>query len=202
MPLTMGDGPVANLPPGLDAYAGYVNKSGIGVTWPEVEALAAQQHAQALSITTNGSPAMCADVEAGAMSEWTGYDYGYCSVSRVNELVAAFGRPRKLLTAHQDPRLGKHICSPLCWPGLVTTADGTQWIDHGGAWDESVLLNDFFDLAPPQPSSNLIEGENMTSLVQGGQLHVWGVVGTVAYHWWQEIGPPASEWHSEVMPGT
>ena len=52
----MGDGPVANLPPGLGAYAGYVNHSGIGVTWPEVEALAAQQGAEALSITTDGSP--------------------------------------------------------------------------------------------------------------------------------------------------
>ena len=40
---------------------------------------------------------MCADVESGAMSSWTGYDYGYCSVSRVNDLVTQFGRPRKLL---------------------------------------------------------------------------------------------------------
>ena len=32
--LRMVDGPVANLPPGFDAYAGYVNRSGIGITYP------------------------------------------------------------------------------------------------------------------------------------------------------------------------
>jgi len=157
MTLRMADGPVANLPPGMDAYGGYVNDSGIGETWPGVEAFAAKQHAIAFSFTTNGSPAQCADVEKGAMSEWSGYDWGYCSVSNVNALIKQFGRPKKLLTAHQDPRIGKHICSPLCWPGLVTTADGTQWIDHGG-WDESVLRSDFFDLAPAPTPQPLPEG--------------------------------------------
>lgn len=150
--LTMADGPVANLPPGMDAYGGYVNHSGIGVTWPAVQVLAAREHARAFSITTNGSPAECADVERGAMSGWTGYDYGYCSVSSVNAMVKAFGRPRKLWTAHQDPRIGRHICSPACWPGLVTVADGTQWVDHQGRWDESTLNDNFFDLSiPPIP---------------------------------------------------
>lgn len=145
MTLRMADGPVANLPPGLDAYAGYVNRSGIGVTYPGV--VARFPTASVLSITTNGSPAMCADVESGAMKTWQGYDYGYCAVSNVNAFVKAFGRPRKLWTAHYDPNLGAHICSPACWPGLVTTADGTQWTDHGGAYDESLLLDSFF--APP-----------------------------------------------------
>lgn len=190
----MADGPVTNLPAGLDAYAGYVNLSGIGITYPMV--VAKFPNAQHLSITTNGSVAMCADVESGAMSEWTGYEYGYCAVSNVNTLVAKFGRPRKLWTAHYDPKIGSHICSPACWPGLVTVADGTQWTDHGNAdWDESLLEDDFF--APP---SNLKEGENMTSIIIGGQLHVFGVVGTTAWHWWQEIGPPSSAWHSEQLP--
>ena len=187
----MADGPVANLPPGLPAYAGYVNKSGIGITYPQV--VAKFPHAQHLSITTNGSPAMCADVESGAMSEWSGYAYGYCSVSNVNSLIAQFGRPHKLWTSHYDPRIGSHICSPACWPGLVTSADGTQWVDHGG-WDESLLKDDFF--APPSQKEN----DTVTSLIQGGQLHVWGVVNGVAYHWWQEIGPPASAWHTEQLP--
>jgi hypothetical protein len=197
MSLRMADGPVANLPPGMDAYAGYVNDSGIGQTYPGV--VAKFPDALHLSITTDGDPAMCADVESGAMKGWAGYDYGYCSVSNVNALVAQFGRPRKLWTAHQDPAIGAHICSPLCWPGLVTTADGTQWIDHGGAWDESLLADGFFD-PPPSPPSNLTEGENMTSILIGGQLHVFGVVGTTAYHWWQETGPPASAWHAEKLP--
>ena len=82
--LTMADGPVANLPAGMNAYGGYVNDSGIGETWPGVQAFSALQGAIAFSITTNGSPAMCADVKNGAMSSWTGYEYGYCAVSNVN----------------------------------------------------------------------------------------------------------------------
>jgi len=150
----MADGPVANLPPGMDAYAGYTNVSGIGQTYPGV--VAKYPNAKHLSITTDGVAALCADVEKGAMTEWTGYPYGYCSVNNVNSLVARFGRPKKLWTAHYDPKIGAHICSPKCWPGLVTTADGTQWVDHGG-WDESLLADDFFVLnpgpfPPPLPS--------------------------------------------------
>lgn len=191
MTLRMADGPPSNLPPGLNAYAGYVNKSGIGITYPMI--VAKFPDAQHLSITTNGSPAMCADVERGAMTDWRGYEYGYCAVSDVNNLIAAFGRPRKLWTAHYNGVA--HICSPACWPGLTTTADGTQWTDHGGLWDESLLADDFFG-----PPSNLKEGENMTSILIGGQLHVFGVIGSTAWHWWQETGPPASAWHSEQMP--
>jgi hypothetical protein len=147
----MADGPVANIPASYNApgkaVAGYVNHSGIGVTFPAV--VAQFPNAQHLSITTNGSPAMCADVEAGAMNTWAGYDYGYCAVSNVNELISQFGRPRKLWTAHYTGTA--HICSPSCWPGLVTTADGTQWTDHGGIWDESLLRDDFFAPPPPAP---------------------------------------------------
>lgn len=147
MPFRMADGPVANLPAGLDAYAGYVNRSGIGVTYPGV--VAKYPNAKHLSITTNGSPAQCADVERGAMSDWTGYEYGYCAVSAVNGLIAQYGRPPKLWTAHYTGTA--HICSPACWPGLVTVADGTQWTDHGGLWDESLLDDLFFGAAPPVP---------------------------------------------------
>lgn len=196
MTLRMGDGPVANLPAGLDAYAGYVNRSGIGITYPGV--VAKYPTARHLSITTDGAPANCADVETGAMSSWAFYVYGYCEVSSVNELVARFGRPWRLWTAHRDPRLGAHICSPACWPGLVTTADGTQWVDHGGLWDESLLHDNFFD--PPQPQ----EADEMTSWTAGGQNHVAGVVGGVAYHWWQTIpGTPGATdftWHAERLP--
>lgn len=160
MTLRMGDGPPANIPPGLDAVAGYVNKSGIGITYPQV--VAKFPNAHHLSITTNGSPAMCADVENGAMSSWAGYRYGYCSVARVNALIAQFGRPEKLWTAHYDPAIGAHICSPACWPGLVTTADGTQWVDHGG-WDESLLDDNFFGPVPPT-----IQGDDMIAPTHTG----------------------------------
>jgi hypothetical protein len=152
MTFRMADGPVANLPPGLDAYAGYVNDSGIGETYNEV--VAKFPNANHLSITTNGSPAKVADVERGAMHDWRGYRVGYCAVSEVNNLVANYGRPQKLWTAHYDPKFGAHICSPACWPGLVTSADGTQWTDHDGSWDESLLSDTFFGSGgspPPSP---------------------------------------------------
>ena len=160
----MADGPVANLPAGLDAYAGYVDDSGIGVTYPGV--VAKFPNALHLSIATHGAPAMCADCESGAMTSWAGYTYGYCAVSNVNNFVARFGRPVKLWTAHYDPNIGAHICSPACWPGLVTTADGTQWTDHGGVWDESLLADDFFGTAPtPTPSPPLPEGLTVMNTV-------------------------------------
>ncbi len=186
MTLRMVDGPTANLPPGMDAYAGYVNPSGIGVNWPQIEALAAKEHAIAFSITTDGGIAECADVEAGAMSDWSGYPYGYCAVSNVNALVAKYGRPKKLWTAHRDPALGAHICSPLCWPGLVTVADGTQWTNHGGKYDESVLLDDFFELTPPPlPPLPLPIKEDTMSIctLPNGQVAISAVgAGTRADH--------------------
>jgi hypothetical protein len=168
----MGDGPVANLPAGLDAYAGYDDESGIGETWPAIQELPAKYH---LSISTvAGVAAMCGDVESGALSSWRGYTVGYCPVSSVNALVAAYGRPAKLWTAHRDPALGQHICSPACWPGLVTTADGTQWSNHGGAWDESVLSDDFFDFLAPTPLAAPIPGGTMlaTDPETGGYWYV------------------------------
>lgn len=164
----MADGPVANLPSGMNAYAGYVNRSGIGITFPQVEQLAAKEKAIAFSITTDGAPAQCADCEAGAMSDWRGYAWGYCQVSNVNAQIARYGRPQKLWTAHYDQRIGPHICSPACWPGLVTTADGTQWTNHGKAdWDESLLRSDFFALSPSPPQLSEVEIMAITELANG-----------------------------------
>ncbi len=141
MTLRMADGPVANLPAGFDAYAGYVDTSGIGVTFPGV--VAHFPDARHLSISAHGAPAQCADLENGAMSDWTGYPVGYCAVSAVMANVAAHGRPEKLWTAHYTET--PHLCGPMTckWPGLTIAADGTQW--HSGVYDESLLADDFFD---------------------------------------------------------
>lgn len=198
-----------NLPPGKDAYGGYVNKSGIGITYPAVVILAKTQNAIPFSITTDGSKAQCADVESGAMSNWSGYTYGYCSVSRVNGLIALYGRPHKLWTAHQDPSIGKHICGPhTCNYGgdLATTADGTQWIDRSGLYDESVLADDFFQLTPTPPFTQLQEIE-MERYQDGGQDHivVYQPARNRTVHYWQFTpGTPAAQkdpqWRSEVLP--
>ena len=155
MTLRMADGPVGNLPPGMDAYAGYADNSGIGVTWPGVQALEAAHH---LSISVHGqAPAMCGDVEGGALTTWKGYDYGYCNLGNVGNAVRNAGRPRKLWVAHYT--LVPHICSQvLCDPTLHLTAlagwqaDGTQWTTHSDTWDESLLADDFFAPAAPPPA--------------------------------------------------
>lgn len=164
MTLRMGDGPVANLPGGLDAYAGYTDQGGIGVTFPGI--VQRFPNALHLSISVHGlAPAMCGDVENGALSSWAGYDYGYTAISNAQAMINRYGRPKKLWTAHYDSSLGAHICSknnPACAKfGFQDEADGTQWTNHGGPWDESLLADDFFVLDPPPPSPIPQEEENM-----------------------------------------
>ena len=146
----MGDGPVANLPAGLDAYAGYVDDGGDGITFPGV--VAKFPNSLHLSISVHGSPAQMADVETGALSSWVGYDYGYAAVSRVGTLIQQFGRPKKLCVAHYSNI--SHICSSAtCWPfsPVPWVADGTQWTTHNNTFDEWLLEANFFDLTMPQP---------------------------------------------------
>lgn len=183
MTLRMADGPVDNLPPGLDAYAGYVDDSGIGVTWPQVSAIPAPYH---LSIATHGAPAMCADCETGAMKSWAGYPVGYCSVTNYGVYLRnSGGRPAKLWTAHYTN--AAHICGPNTCGALPFTADGTQWTDHTGAWDESLLLDNFFDfLGGPPPM--------ITKPFQwAGQYHAVGVSRGMLAHWYFD----GSAWHVE-----
>lgn len=163
MTLRMGDGPVANLPAGLDAYAGYADTGGIGVTYPGV--VAKYPDAHHLSISVHGqAPAECGDVESGSLASWKGYTVGYASTSRAGDLIRVDGRPRKLWTAHYTNT--PHICtSRICWPSSPTIweADGTQWTDHAGAWDESLLLDNFFDFQQPPPPA--ATGDDLMDLI-------------------------------------
>jgi hypothetical protein len=172
MTLRMGDGPVGNLPDGLDAVAGYVDDSGIGETYPQVVArFPALQH---LSISTHGAAADCADVENGALRSWKGYRVGYADASNCGGQIVVDGRPDRLWVAHHTGEA--HICtSAACWPAspVEWVADGTQWVDHGGLWDESLLADDFFGAAPPLVAE---EGDPMFLVTFPGQpdLHVTG----------------------------
>lgn len=145
--LRMVDGPVANLPAGMNAYAGYVDAGGIGITWPAVQLIPADNH---LSVSVHGAAAMCGDVESGALGSWIGYDYGYAQASKVGALIVRDGRPQKLWVAHYTD--AAHICtSDQCWPQspVPWVADGTQWTTHNNTYDESLLADDFFILDPP-----------------------------------------------------
>lgn len=203
MSLRMADGPVANLPAGLDAYAGYVDNGGDGITWPQVQAIPAKYH---LSISIHGVPAMCGDVENGALSNWAGYTVGYCAISNAQANINTHGRPRKLWTAHYTST--PHICSPACGFGFTGYADGTQWTDHGNSFDESLLLDNFFDfLAPPPPPPEESMAVSPVVSFKPNQLDVFQVAGGSLWHKWstpsgwanERVTPPAG---AAVFTGT
>jgi len=213
MTLRMADGPVANLPPGLDAYAGYTDQGGIGITWPAVQAIPAAHH---LSISVHGlAPAMCGDVESGALISWAGYDCGYAAASNVGALILRYGRPRRLWVAHYTGR--PHICtSGQCWPSspLPWAADGTQWTDHGGAWDESLLADNFFAASFPLPPGVPVMARTQlpaqalpiqstsTAAWADGRLDVFmvGADGHVYHIWFNEPAGPTHGWNGpEIM---
>lgn len=172
MTLRMADGPVANLPTGFDAYAGYVDDGGDGITYPDV--VKRYPNALHLSISVHRNPADCADVESGAMRSWKGYRVGYCSAGRARTQVSSTGRPEKLWTAHYG--MGAHICGPRTCGTIPWTADGTQWIDHTGKWDESLLRDDFFGPVPAVQQPTKPEEKDMTTftLLPDGRATVTG----------------------------
>jgi hypothetical protein len=158
---------VGNLPPGADAYLGYVDGY-----WPTFAALGqAFPHAQLLSMTVQpGYNADACDCENGdltpadvpgwvkrqlARGQWRPVVYANAStMPGVLADLDAAGVARssvRLLTAHYD---GEHICGPgSCGTLGPSQADGTQWREtapgmHGTEVDESMLEDDFFETTP------------------------------------------------------
>lgn len=174
MTLRMGDAIYpANLPPGLDAYAGYVDGR-----WPDYQAeIARFPNAHHLSIDATGTvDADCADVETGDLSSWAGYTVGYASASRIGNLIQVDGRPKKLWVAHGTNV--PHICtSAACWPSspVPWVADGTQWTNHGGVWDESLLDDNFFDYQQPTEAPDVLDA-NDQAWIEGRLNHYFTLV--------------------------
>jgi hypothetical protein len=184
--LTMYDSTnVGTLPPGADAYAGYVQ--GAFQTFAALKRLFAAGGAHLLSIAVFASgDADCLDIETGDATiaqapGWVKRQLArgahrpclYTSVSNMDALVTALGGagiPRteiRLWSAHYGQ--GKHICGPgTC--GLTSHAcDGTQWTDAalGRSLDESILLSGFFSLSAP---AQLIVEESMLLKPGAGAL--------------------------------
>lgn len=151
-----------NLPPGMDAYAGYDNGN-----WPDFQAIAAAHgSAHLLDLTTFfANVGTGEDIEAGDASPDTAPAYvqertaaGVCrpvlygSMDLMPTIVGYLNKAGiartayRLLSAHYGA--GEHICGPSTC-GCPVQCDGTQWVDHGG-WDESVLADDFFALPTPE----------------------------------------------------
>lgn len=165
---------VGNLPPGADAYLGYVDGR-----WPTFDTLVRTfPHAHLLSIAVFASGvADGCDCEAGDLTpaQVPGWVQGalkrdvhrpvvYASASLLPGVLAgleAAGIARaavRLLSAHYGA--GEHICGPATCAvrdgsgRVVPACDGTQWRDnaageHGTLIDESVLSADFFTVPPP-----------------------------------------------------
>ena len=152
---------VAHLPPGADAYAGYVN--GAWQTFPALRRLFAQLHLLSIAVSTSAD-ADCLDIENGdatnaAAPAWVKRQMRrgeprpclYTSAGNVAALIATVegaGIARsqfRLWSAHYGE--GKHICGPgACG---FPAADGTQWTDtapgrNGSEIDESLLKDGFF----------------------------------------------------------
>jgi hypothetical protein len=168
---------VSALPPGADAYAGYLD--GAFQTFAELRRRFHGNGTHLLSVAVFASgTADCLDIEAGDATNaeapgWVkrqlaggaGRPCLYTSVSNMDVLVAALTRAGvgragvRLWSAHYGQ--GRHICGPgTC--GLSRHAcDGTQWTDAalGRSLDESLLRTNFF--SPAAPANNLIAEESM-----------------------------------------
>lgn len=173
MTLVMGDSITAGHIPGwVQVEAGYVDgkfQSYYGLN----------PRKKRLSITAIGlKPADAGDFERGDLKLATaprilakGSWCIYTSVANVSRLLQIVPRTRfKLWTAHYG--IGAHICNPLCYPGMPTWADGTQWIDHTNRWDESLLQDNFFSQWAPPPVINVKETSMIASpVVENGRAY-------------------------------
>jgi hypothetical protein len=158
---------VSALPPGADAYAGYVD--GRFPTFAALERRFGGSGAHLLSIAVFASGnAAALDIEPGDATNaqapgWVKRQLAggarrpclYTSVSNMDALVAtvtAAGISRgevRLWSAHFGQ--GKHICGPTTCRQTQHACDGTQWTDValGRSLDESVLHDSFFSVSAP-----------------------------------------------------
>lgn len=168
MTLVMADSvTVADLPPGLDFYAGYISGRYANAT----QVQARFPHATVLTIATSAvHDADCLDVEQGDAvpgdaPAWVRRQQArgitrpvvYSGQASMPAVLAALGRAGidrdavRVWTAHYTYK--PHICSPTACGAQGFTADGTQWADDKlglGHYDSSLLAAGFFG-APPAP---------------------------------------------------
>jgi hypothetical protein len=156
-----------NLPPGADAYLGYVdghwaNAAAVKAKFPGKPVLTMAVFA---SSDAEGADCETGDMMPAQIPPWVlrqrrrgvARPVVYASASVMPEVLRQLtlsGIARgdvRLLSAHYTTR---HICGPAtcAYPG-VPACDGTQWRDNalgagGSQVDESVLLDDFFQEAP------------------------------------------------------
>jgi len=154
---------VALIPKDAEAVAGYVD--GHWKTWERI--VTAFPKARHLSIAVFASDdARCLDVEPGdatpaQAASWvrrqkqrgekkpvvyTNASSGQALINALTKAGLRYGVDYLWWSAHYDPRLGRHLCSPRCGFGLKVTAHATQFTDKalGRSLDESVCSPGFF----------------------------------------------------------
>ena len=192
----------ANLPPGFDLYGAYCD--GNYRNFAQVSAMYPGK-VVGIAVFSSTNDGVVGDCEQGDMTpsssvQWVlmrrkaGVDPTiYCS-------EAAWPAVRSAFTS-----MG--VTQPHYWiagyPGSVGAAlypgaVAHQWIDHG-PYDESVVADYWPGIDKPIPPTPPSVKENVTvsTIVFGGQLHVFGTINNVAYHWWQDPGVPG--WKVEVL---
>lgn len=186
----------ANLPPGADAYLGYVDG-----TWPDFQAEVQRfpgAHVLGLAVTAaddaEGLDVENRDATPDEAPSWARRQLGkgvrrpviYASAAAIPQVIAALdvrglARPNvRLLSAHYTHVA--HICGPAscAYPG-VPACDGTQWTDRaaglkGSLIDESELLDDFFGAAvKPIPVPATRQEDNMAT------GHITGTKGDIVF---------------------
>lgn len=160
--LRMGDAvDPSQLPPGLDAYAGYDDGN-----WPDFPNInGAHPGVPCLELTVYlANRGVGLDIEPGDAHPVDGVGFViertlagiwrpvlYCSRDDLPAVVGYQNNFRinrgsyRLWSAHYGE--GQHICGPSTC-GSSIQADATQWIDHGG-WDESMVPDWFFQITAP-----------------------------------------------------
>jgi hypothetical protein len=179
MVLKMGDAvTVSNLPPGLDAYAGYEN--GLYQTMDQLAARFPGKRLLGISVFL-ADVGQFLDVERYDATPDQASAYWhmrraagvtrpgmYASISVMPDVVNALSNAGitrteyRLWSAHYQ--FGEHICGPSTCNYNANVqrvetpwCDGTQWTNNGGLWDTSLLLDDFFIEGvdrPPMANSN------------------------------------------------
>lgn len=178
----MGDSTVpSDLPSGLGAYAGYDDGH-----WPDYLAIeGAHPNVPVLEITAFlANQGVVLDIEKGdadppdapTFVNWRTVagvwrPVLYCSRDDLPAVVGALNNARipraayRLWSAHYGD--GQHICGPSpC--GSSVQADGTQWIDHNGDWDESILADGFFPSPDPAPAPGPPPSSGPPYFIPGG----------------------------------
>jgi hypothetical protein len=167
--LMFDDVTVSLIPKDAQAVAGYVD--GHWATWQQIakDFPKAKKLKIAVFGQDNGD---CLDVEPGDASilqapgwvkrqiaRWARYPHDvprpvvYTNASNGQKLIDTlsrnglkYGQDYLWWSAHYDPALGRHLCSPKCGFGIKETAHATQYTDHanGVSLDESICSPGFF----------------------------------------------------------